>query len=307
MRTRYAIVATALLVGVMASPARAATSLHKVVGGPEAQSLPFANDTYLTWTQNSTARPNHYNAFGGPLDAASRFRLNLSGTSGFTGGIDPGTNVAIYQQIDGGRSTLLTIDLDTRARARIPAPVNSPAWEWAPRISTSYILFQRDANGRTTLYLYDRVGGTLTALHSVDFQNAFMFSGMVGESYATWSVCARVCNAFVYEIDAADKTKLPVPTGKQQYAPAVDETTGTVYFVRSGTGCGENVGIYRRPADLSAAPQLVKALPAGIDTGWTLALEEDVANDRLDGWFEFYRCTPHQGDVFEAQELRLLV
>jgi hypothetical protein len=295
-----------LLVAIVASPAAAATSLHKVLGGPEAQTLPFANDTYLIWTQNSTGRPNHYNAWGGPLDASSRFRLNATGTAGFTGGLDPDENVAIYQQVDDGRSTLFTIDLDTRLRTKLPSPVNSPSWEWAPRISNGYYLFQRDANGRTTLYLYDRTALTLTQLHSVDFDNVFMFSGMVGESYATWSVCGRACNAFVYDIAAHDKTKLPVPLGKHQYAPAVDEDTGTVYFVRSGDSCGSNVGIYRRPVDLSTTAQLVKALPAGIDTGWTLALEEDVANNRLDAWFEYYRCTPEQGDLFEAQELRLL-
>jgi hypothetical protein len=303
---RSVLVLAVLLVAVVASPAGAATSLHKVLGGPEAQNLPFANDTYLIWTQNSTARPNHFNAWAGPLNAASRFRLNDVGTSGFTGGLDPGENVAIYQQVDGGRSTLFTKDLDTRIRTKLPSPVNSPAWEWAPRISDGYILFQRDANGRTTLYLYDRIGLNLTQLHSVDFDNAFMFSGMVGESYATWTVCGRACNAFVYDIAGLDKMKLPVPLGKHQYAPAVDEDTGTVYFVRSGNACGSNVGIFRRPVDLSATAQLVKALPAGIDTGWTLALEEDVANNRLDAWFEFFRCTPRQGDLFEARELRLL-
>jgi hypothetical protein len=281
--------------------------LDKVIGGPEAQTLPFANDTYLTWTQNSEARPNRFNAFGGALDGSGRFRLNESGTTGFTGGIDPGTNVAIYQQIADGRSSLYTIDLDTKDRDKLPRPVNSRKWEWAPRISNAYILFQREENGRTNLYLYDRVADSLDLLHSVDSSAAFLFAGSVGEDFATWTVCARACNAFVYDIVPADKTKLPAPEGKHQYAPTVDEDTSTAYFVRSGNACGANVGIWRRPVDLSTGAEQVATLPPGIDTGWTLALDVDVANGRLDAWFEYFRCAGQQGDVYEAQGLRSLV
>jgi hypothetical protein len=306
MRRGIAACAVATVLILAAAPAGAAVVLDKVLGGPEAQFLPFANETHLIWTQNSEARPNHYNAFGGALDATGRFRLNDTGTNGFTGGIDPGTNVAIYQQTNDGRSNLFLFDLDTRVRTKLPAPVNSPRWEWAPRISTSYILFQRDENGRTNLYLYDRTAETLDQIHSVDPDRAFLYAGSVGESYASWTVCGQGCNAFVYEIAGNDKTKLPVPVGKHQYAPTVDEATGEVYFVRSGNACGANVGIWRRPVDLSALAERIISLPDGIDTGWTLALDVDTGNARLDAWFEYHRCRSRQGDLYEAQGLRAL-
>jgi hypothetical protein len=304
---RLVVICSAAVIAVVATPASAAT-LVKVESGPEAQFFPFVNATHLIWTHNSEQRPNRYNAFGRLLAGGDPFKLNEAGTNGYTGGIDPGTNVAIYQQTDGDRSSLWTIDLVTETRVKLDQPVNSRRWEWAPRISKAYILFQRDVQGTSTLYLYDRAGDTLLPpLHTIDYDRAFMIAGAVGEQYATWTVCAQQCNAFVYEIATDDKTKLPLPKGRNQYAPAVDEDRGNVYFVRSGNGCGLNVGIWRRAVDLSTPAEELVPLPDNIDTGWTFALDEDIANARVDGWFEYFRCRSQQGDVYETQGLDSLV
>lgn len=308
MRNKLLALAALLVLAVAAAPADAGIgpTLVKVVGGPEAQFFPFANGSYLVWTQNSDARPDRYHAYGALPDGSGRFKLNAAGTQGYSGSFDPDSNVVIYQQIEDGRSNLWTYDLDLRSRDKLPQPVNSLKWEWAPRISDGYILFQRDARGGSTLYLHERGTDSLIQLHTIDYDRAFMVAGMVGERYATWTVCAQRCAAFLYEIDAADKTKLPVPTGRHQYAPAVDEDRGNVYFVRSGSACGANVGIWRRAVDLSDAAVKLVDLPDDIDTGWTLGLEEDVANNRLDAWFEYFRCRGRQGDIFEARGLATL-
>ena len=305
-RSILSVTCSILVLTVLGQPAGAVTGPHKVLGGPEDHALPFVSDTHMTWTQDSVARPNRYNAFGSLLDGSERSRLNARGTRGFSGGIDPGTDVAIYQQVDGQRSNLFTIDLVTKVRTKLPTPVNSSNWEWAPRISNSYILFQRDSFGTTTLWLYDRGADTVTALHSVNADRLFMYTGAVGEQYASWTVCGQGCSAFVYDIVGSTKTKLPVPTGRHQYAPVVDEAHGNVYFVRSGDSCGENVGIWRRPVDLTGPAEEMVSLPDGIDTGWTLALDEDVANGRLDAWFQYWRCAGEHGDIFEVRELDTL-
>jgi hypothetical protein len=306
-RSIRSVMCSLVILTVLGHPSGAVTGPHKILGGPEDQALPFVNGTYMVWTQDSEARPNRYNAFASLLDGSGRFKLNAKGTRGFTGGIDPGTDVAIYQQADGQRSNLFTIDLVTRVRTKLPTPVNSSNWEWAPRISNAYILFQRDAQSTTTLWLYDRGGNTPTSLHSVNADRVFMYAGAVGEQFASWTVCGQGCNAFVYDITTATKTKLPVPTGRHQYAPVVDEDHGNVYFVRSGDSCGANVGIWRRPVDLSGPAEEMVSFPDGIDTGWTLALDEDVANARLDAWFQYFRCAAGHGDIFEVRELDTLV
>lgn len=309
MRSRLVVICSIAIVGVMAAPAAGATTLVKVIGGPEQQFFPFVNDTYVVWTQNSEARPGRYNAYADELAAlGNRVKLNEKGTRGYTGGLDPGTNRAIYQQADGDRSTLYWFNLDTKARTKVAGVNTRKGWEWAPRVSTSHILFQRDdLRGHSTMLLYDRTDGSVMALKTTDYNRAFMIAGAVGEQYASWTICAASCNAFIYEIATDITRKLALPKGKHQYAPVVDEDRGSVYFTRSGNGCGVNVRIMRRPVDdLSAPAETIVSLPDNKDTGWTIALHVDVANARVDGWFEYYHCGSRQGDIWEAQELDVL-
>ena len=77
-----------------------------MVAGSQDQLLPSANADYLIWTANSDAFPNRFHAYGRPRGTSGVFRLNPSGTRGYSGGIDPGQDVAVYQQIE-GQSTAL--------------------------------------------------------------------------------------------------------------------------------------------------------------------------------------------------------
>ncbi len=299
-----------VLAGVTTAPSGAVSAPQRMLAGPEDQSQPSVNDTYLIWTQNSVAHSNRYHAFGKVLGTTDAFRLNPSGTRGFAGGIDPDQDRAIYQQIDGPSSDLYTISLATRRRTKLPAPVNSSRWEWGPRISNAFILFARDvfprgAPAETTLYLYDRVAKTLEVLASRELVQFYLSPAAVGETFASWSVCGPLtCNAFVRDTETDRTRRIPAPDGKPRYAPVVDEEEGLVYFVRSGNVCGTDVHIMRVPrATLGATPTNLVTLPDGIDVDYQMTLVDVGA--QVDLWFSRVRCAAQQGDLYRLRDVGL--
>jgi hypothetical protein len=295
-----------LLVALVALPAAragAVTGPQRMIAGPEDQLLPAANADYLIWTANIEAFPNRYHAYGRLRGTSGTFRLNPAGTRGYAGGLDPGQNVAVYQQIDGQSSDLYRINLETRVRTRLPALVNSARWEWGPRVSNAFYLFARDASTTTTLFLFDRRSRTRERIVSYDLTRFYVAPGAVGERYATWTVCGPYeCNAFVRDTETDQTRKIPAPDGRARYAPVVHEPEDQVYFVRSGRTCGSGVRIMRVPlTDLGATPVSLVALPDGIDVGYQLSVEE--LTGQVDLWFSRYRCGPEQGDIYRLRDV----
>jgi hypothetical protein len=287
-------------------PAGAVTGPVKILAGPEDQSSPSVNAAYLVWTQNSVAHPTRDHAYGRTpvLGATGRFRMDAPGTRGSAGGIDPLRNRAIYQQMTSSTSDLYWFNFDTRKRSKLPAPVNTAKWERDPRVSATYVLFARDTRSEVALFLWRRGAPTLRKIASYAFATSFVAPGGVGDRYATWTVCGPLnCSAHVYDADTDTTMEIPTLQDRPQYAPVVDESRSIVYFVRSHQGCGDTVGIWRRPLDLSAPGTRLVLLPAGIDTGWTLSLDDDVAHPRLDLWFARFRCGPRQGDLYELRDV----
>jgi hypothetical protein len=122
------------------------------------------------------------------------------------------------------------------------------------------------------------------------------------------TVCGPfTCSAWWYDTQETGPRprKLPTVDGRPQYAPVIDEVGGYVYFVRSGQACGTSVGVWRRawPLDPDGAAERLMRLPSGIDTGWTMSLDRDVAHQRVDLWFSRYRCASQQGDVVELRDV----
>lgn len=292
-----------LLAAVAIAPAGAVSAPQRILAGPEDQTIPSANSTYMIWTQNSEAFSNRYHAYGKVRGTAEVFRLNPNGTRGFAGGIDPDQDRAIYQQTDGQASDLYTINLATRRRLKLPAPINTDRWEWGPRISNAFYLFARDAGGETTLFLYDRAAETIRALVRHDLTRFYVSPGAVGERYATWSVCGPIaCNAFVRDTETDSTSKIPASDGLARYAPIVDEREGLVYFVRSGTGCGSGVRIMRVPvATLGATPTTLAAFPGGVDVDFQMSLVPLAA--QVDLWFSRHRCAAQQGDIYRLRDV----
>ncbi len=252
------------------------------------------------------------NAFAKPIAGGTAIQLNAANTQGFTGGLDPGTNTVIYQQVDLSARTnpsgLYFYDLDTQMRTPVPG-VNTKRWEWGPRISAGYILFDVDyrKNGkwRTAVELHDRSTGVTIDLATWAISRYYVPTGAVGERYATWTRCSSTCSVYVYDI--ATKTTMVIPTkdGRPQYAPVVDETNGRVYFVRSGKGggCGRHVVVLRLPVvDLSAAPTRIVAMPDGVDIDDSMSLASRVGSG-IDPLFSRIVCNTANIDVHELPDV----
>ena len=299
-------VAMALALAALGPSAGAVGGPAIVLGGPEDQSTPSVNATYLVWTQNSQAHPGRDHAYARTpvLGATGRFRMDPAGSRGRAGGIDPNGDRAIYQQIDGPDSDLSWFDLAARTRRKLPAAVNTGKWERDPRVSHTFVLFARDTSEAVSLFLWRRGAQTLEKIATYPFATSSVFPGSVGDRYATWTACSPVrCSVYVHDTDTDTTSRFPTRNERSQYAPVLDEASGMLYFVRSAPGCGASVGIWRRTLDLSGRGVRLVALPDGIDTGWTLSLDDDVAHGRLDLWFSRYRCGSHQGDLAELRDV----
>jgi hypothetical protein len=302
-RVLAATVAAAALLALAAAPTAAVEGPFKILGGLQDQLLPAVNETYLTWTESTLAHPERYHAFARVRGTTGRFRLDPSGSRGYTGGIDPEQDRAIYQRITAQTSDLYLVDLVTRTQTKLRPLVNTSKWERDPRISNRYVLFARDTALLTTVWLWERGTTTIAQLAAHDFTRFHVTPGAVGERYATWSVCGPLtCNAWIHDTELGTTKKIPAPDGLARYAPAVDEVEGQVYFVRSGQRCGASVRLMRVPVgDLAAAPFTLVTFAAGIDVGFTLSLARPPG--RVDLWFARFRCGPQQGDLYRLRDV----
>ncbi|HET9672643.1 MAG TPA: hypothetical protein VFQ40_07320, partial [Actinomycetota bacterium] len=95
---RIGAVAGALLVLVGPS-VRAVSGPVVRIGGPEDQLHPWADAEHLIWTQSSSRRPEVDHAYALVRHEDVRFRLDQRGTRGAAGGIQPGGERAVYQQM----------------------------------------------------------------------------------------------------------------------------------------------------------------------------------------------------------------
>jgi hypothetical protein len=289
---------------ILVAPADAGVAITptKIFGGPEYQYFAASNGTTMGWAQNSQARPRRWNAYASMDPVNGGTRLNAPRTEGFFGDVDTDGNEAIYQQVEGSSSDLYLVDI-TDPTTRTPAPdVNTRRWEWQPRSSDEYIMFNRNYRraGVVRLLLYDRTTTATTILREDPFRVS-VFAGAVGAGYATWTICRRHCSAWIHDIGAATTVKIPTAGDRPQYAPVVDEVHMNAYWVRSRPSCGAGVGFWTAPlADLAAAVKIA-ALPRGIDTGWSSSLEYDVANDRIDLIFPRHSCRTGDANIFELQ------
>jgi hypothetical protein len=296
------VLAVAISWVLLATAAWALVGPVKVLHLPATQLLPSSNDTFLTYTSNSVAHPKRFNAFAYRYADGHTQRINAAHTQGWNGGFDPGTNTVIYQQIAKG-SNLYTFSLDTSSRQKLGA-IDTNKWEWMPRISASFISFFRDykANGTwyTGIFLYDRTSGTTQKLATIAAAKHNTINGTLGDRYASWTVCGKTtCTAYVYDGISEILQKIPTNNGKPQYAPAVDEVNGLVFFARSGFGCGKGVTFYQVPVTaLGTAPTKVATLPSGIDLDGAASLSLDADTNAYDYFFARVNCSNGSTDIF---------
>jgi hypothetical protein len=271
MRHRLTIILGLALALAMATGALAGTVSETFVeGGGGNQFAGDGNTTYLTWSSNTTAHPQHYDALFRLLAGGSSSKMNAAGTQGFAGDINGITNEAVYQQTDGSSSDLYLYNLATETRAAAPDAVNSILWEWAPSVSDGYILYGRNKFTRKSspwkVMLYDRNADTNIVLDTVTRACACIYPGQVSDDYATWTRCSKsTCQAWYYDIAGETTAKIPNPNDKLQYFPAVSAATGDLYFVQSAFGCGLHTKIMEWNPVAGGAANLVSTQPRGYD------------------------------------------
>ena len=299
MKTRRRMPACTLMAAMVAAvlvaeavPAAAAVRVKPLIATKRAEQEPAGEPGTLAWSRNSRAYPRHFNVVV-KVGGASPVRMNAQGTTGFMGGLDGST--AVFQQVKAGKSDIKLYDIPTGHRSDPPGHVNTGHWEYWPSISGNFILFARQfpRTHSRRVYLFDRSTNDLSVVASVRGKHTFLGPGQVNGDYATWYRCAPQCNVFRYRISTGKKRRVPNP-GKYQYAPSVD-ANGTVFFGRSGHGCGTHVKLMRYPRGGPASA--VVRFADGIDFLDTYTFTNGPKTNVL---FDRTNCSKATSDIYEA-------
>lgn len=290
MRARAAVFACALAM-VVASATPAIAGVPEVVVGTERWELePAASSTFEAWTEARIGRSGfRSNVYARAIGSGDRFKVNPAGTGAFTGGIDGST---LTYDRDGD---IALFDLSTRTELDVPNGVNTArGTEFSPSISGPHLLFVRFRGERSTVVLFDMPAGTSTVLYSkanTDRRFFNVYVGQVNGNYAVWHQDTysvqndALLDADVYLHDIAAKTtaRLANPQGTVQYGPSVS-ADGTVYFGRSGFGCGLNTQLVQQTLD--GTESVLYDFPNGLDFASSYARDDGTT----DAYFDRGRC-----------------
>jgi hypothetical protein len=249
------------------------------------QQNPAASADGFAWTHAPADHPNrtHVRVEETPINGEDDIRVNPVGTRAWTGGIDG--NTLVYQEFDDGNSDIRLANLSafpTVTRSDPPPGINTARWEWHPTISMdttgeTWILFGRQnvATGAQHVIAFNETDQLSRVLASTDRRRYALYPGQVNGDWATWTSCKPNCNVFyVNLVDGPSVVKVPRPSRvAHQYASSVTED-GTVYFVKSGRGCGTNVGIGRFDADATKPRQIIHPFSDHRDVFFTHVSQE---------------------------------
>jgi hypothetical protein len=234
----------------------------------------------------------------------------LNGPSTFGWGPDllAGGSDVVFQQATPRRniSDIYLVDLDLVPLHKSQPPgINTTAWEWRPLITDSWILFGRQTRTHNGIFLYNRTTHAVRKLANPGVNrhgSPTMIPSDVNESYATWTRCAATgCNVYYYDINTRETAKVPNPHGAVFYDGGLSETTGDIYFARSGGGCGIAVKIFRWHIGDGATFATVASLPSGFDEDGKIAVFDDGTHD--DVYFARVRCAGQfHADIYEVPD-----
>lgn len=254
---------------VVATAAGAAVAPTPVIATRLDERLPAVSADYIAWQQNSRAHPKHYDVYVQPLGGQGS-KVNAARTEATTGGIDGAT--LVYQEFRNklSASDVKLFDLTTATRSDPPTGVNTEDWEYRPSISGDWLLFGRHAigSGDDTVVLFDLTTGESQTLAESSGNKRELWPDQVNGTFAVWHTAVLKdaelvsCEVFVYDIAVGTTTQIPNRNHRCQYAASVT-ATGTVYYGRSGMGCGLSVMLMSYPPG-GPATTLV-SLPRGTD------------------------------------------
>lgn len=247
---------------------------------------PAATMSWFAWTESPADHPNRTNVWAEPrppIDGADAFRVNRAGTRAWTGGIEG--NELVYQELESGDSDIRRYNLATE-QPIANAPINTDKWEWHPSISEDsngdrWILFgrQNTSNFAQKILAYNVTDDVMRELQATTRSRYSLVPGQVNGDWATWTACRPNCHIRKVNLLGESATTVPRPNSvRHQYGASIADD-GTVYFVRSGAGCGANVRIMRRSGGSS---QRLIDLPDNRDIFFT------YTSDELGGSHVFY-------------------
>jgi hypothetical protein len=278
-----------------------------VVGTERWEFAPAASTSYLAWTEpRITENAFRSNVFAREIGSDERFRVNPRGTVATTGGID-GSTLAYDRDGD-----IVLFDLATRTEIDVPDGVNRRrASEYSASISGTHLLFVRLQRDRNSIVLFDLSAGTSDVLYSkanTDRRFFVLFAGQVNGNHAVWGQDVRsqedgsLLDADVrsHDIAAGTTTRLAKPAGTLQYASSVS-ADGTVYFGRSGFGCGLDVQLMARSPD--GTDSVLYDFPRGRD--FAVSNVVNNADGTTDVYFDPGRCRadPPNQDIWRIPGL----
>ena len=272
------------------------TSLYEA--GAAAGMDTVSGDTYFSWYQNSDGSPRHFNAYLDINGGSTTIKVNARNTFGWDGGID-GTTM-IFQEVpeDTGNSDLVLYDIASTSRLPEPAGLNNRFWQWGPTLSGDWVLYGENNERRdfSRVKLHKDSTGEERTLTESSYTAFNVWQGQVNGDYAVYSRTGRAWNVFVYQISTGLRTTVPNPNDKFNYSPAVT-ADGTVYYTRSGNGCGVNVRIYRWSVLTPGDPAvLLRELPDGADITESLYAFNDGSSTSL--YFDRFRCRVGDSNIY---------
>jgi hypothetical protein len=240
-----------LTAAALTGAAAAGLSPEAVKTGTDNELSPAASADWFAWTRTPADRPNRANVRAEPMpvDGVGDFRVNGTGTRAWTGGIEG--NVLVYQEIDEGDSDIRLHDLSTN-QPLADEPINTVRWEWHPSISTdtngeTWILFgrQNPSTGLQRIFARNATDNVLVLLQEIANPRHSLIPGQVNGDWVTWTSCRPDCHVRYDNLLARNPATVPRPDYVvHQYASSISDD-GTVYFARSGRGCGANVKLMR--------------------------------------------------------------
>jgi len=313
MRKRLALVSALVGLIVGLGVAYATLTPQSVRTSRAREVLPAADyspsgTALLAWSQDSRAHPNHFNAYF-KRGSHKRVKLNTKGR-GYLGGID--SPLVIYQQVRNNESNLRLFNYETGARSRPPQGVNTADWEWSPDISGDWLTFGRadDESNDKWVLLESRSQLVQLELEKTSLRKEYLYSGQVEGNFVVWTYCGLECDVRKYEIpsdhiptqgEIVPETLVKAATATNQYAAAVT-STGTVYLVRSGDGCGVKPRIVRFGASDPPEGTVIASIPKGKDVQANGGYVRERSDGAVEYFFDRFDCDSRKLDIYKVRD-----
>jgi hypothetical protein len=253
---------------------------------------PSSGDLFLAWTRYTRqGQPRAYLR----VNSGAGLLLNRRGV-GWAWSVDVPTLTVAYQQARRGNSNVRFYDWATHVRTSPGSAVDTPRWEYEPAVSSHLLVYARlnraAAPDVRRIILEDLSTSQQRVLAVFKGSAAIgtLQSPEVSGDWVTWtSMSGRYTQSSVhrYQVSTGKAYRIRHPAGRLDYLSSIGPD-GTVYFLRSRSGCGNHV-VFESYTTAGVLSRL-GSMPAGRDGG-----DEMFAAPQPDGstslYFDSYKCT----------------